>query len=151
MGDGTFQSPFYYGGFDNVVASADFDGDNDIDIFDGKGMLFNRLDIITDIDDAPDNKPLPKQIFLSQNYPNPFNPSTRINYTIPRHNHVKITINNLLGQEVATVVDEFKPPGEYSIVWDGGDFQGKPVASGVYFYRLLVGNTVEAKKMILLK
>ena len=84
---------------------------------------------------------------LSQNYPNPFNPTTNIVYTLPRKEHVKLTVYNILGQEVATLVDEEKSPGEYTVTFDGS---GLP--SGFYFYRLYTaGGVSETRKMILLK
>jgi flagellar hook assembly protein FlgD len=93
-----------------------------------------------------------KYIFdLSQNYPNPFNPSTRIDYSIPKRQHVKITVYNLLGQQVITLVDEVKPSGEHSIIWNGCDHRGEPVASGIYFYNLQTDGIAESRKMILLK
>jgi hypothetical protein len=90
---------------------------------------------------------VPKGFILEQNYPNPFNPSTTIKYNITTTDVVKLKVFNALGQEVATLVNEQKEPGTYSVNWDA-----KGVASGVYYYRLEVGNTIlPAKKAILLK
>jgi hypothetical protein len=90
---------------------------------------------------------VPKGFILEQNYPNPFNPSTTIKYNIATHDVVRLKVFDQLGQEVATLVNEVKDPGNYSVNWDA-----KGVASGVYYYRLEVGNTVlPAKKAMLLK
>jgi hypothetical protein len=83
---------------------------------------------------------------LGQNYPNPFNPSTTIKYSIPKENKVKLTLFNLLSEEVTTLVNEEKKAGNYSV-----EFIAAALPSGVYFYQLKAGNYVDTKKMILLK
>ena len=83
---------------------------------------------------------------LSQNYPNPFNPSTIINYSIPKSSFVSIKVYNVLGKEVATLVNEQKSAANYSVQFNGSD-----LSSGVYFYRMEVGGFVETKKLILMK
>jgi hypothetical protein len=109
-----------------------------------------KHDIPTDVD-IVDDVVLPSAFQLSQNYPNPFNPNTNIEYSIPTRSHVKIEIVNLLGQKVRTLIDESKPAGEHQVIWDGNDSNGQSVSSGIYFYRLRAGDSVESKKMILLK
>ena len=89
---------------------------------------------------------LPITFSLSQNYPNPFNPVTTIRYSIEKTSHVKLQIYNILGKLVETLVDEERLAGPYSLSWDGARF-----ASGVYFYRLDVGNRAVVKKMLLMK
>ncbi len=88
---------------------------------------------------------------LKQNYPNPFNPRTIIEYQVQNSEPVKIEVFNIKGQWINTLVDEFKPMGEYSVVWDGTDNRGKRVTSGQYFYVLEVGGFKSSRKMILLK
>jgi subtilisin family serine protease len=88
---------------------------------------------------------------LAQNYPNPFNPTTRIAYTVPTRSHVSISVYNLLGQEVITLVDELKAAGRYITEWDGTDYNGAKAASGIYLYRIKAGDFVESRKMLLLK
>lgn len=83
---------------------------------------------------------------LSQNYPNPFNPVTTINYSIKESTNVKITILNILGEEVSTLLNEEKAPGEYQI-----KFNAVALPSGVYFYKITAGNFTDVKKMLLLK
>jgi photosystem II stability/assembly factor-like uncharacterized protein len=83
---------------------------------------------------------------LYQNYPNPFNPSTVIGYQLPVGGDVTLKVFDLLGREVATLVDENKPAGSYEI-----NFESSSLSSGIYFYRLKAGNKIQSKKMILLK
>lgn len=84
--------------------------------------------------------------YLAQNYPNPFNPVTTINYRLLNENHVSLKVYNILGIEVASLVNEEKPAGKYEVKFDGNNF-----ASGIYFYRLKAGNFIQVRKMILLK
>ncbi len=83
---------------------------------------------------------------LSQNYPNPFNPSTTIYYSIPTSESVTLKVYDVLGNEVATLVNEEKPVGTYEIIW-----QAANLPSGIYFYTINAGSFIETKKMILLK
>ncbi|MEG8988592.1 alpha/beta hydrolase-fold protein [Ignavibacteria bacterium 4148-Me] len=83
---------------------------------------------------------------LSQNYPNPFNSVTNINYKLPEAGHVTIKIYNLLGQEIATLVNEFKPQGHYEIQFDASN-----LASGIYLYKMQAGIFSEIKKFMLMK
>ncbi len=89
---------------------------------------------------------LPNNFSLEQNYPNPFNPLTTIEYNIPQNNFVKITIYNLCGEKIKTLVNENKIAGNYSVVFDGSNF-----ASGIYFYRIEAGNYSNTKKLVLMK
>lgn len=93
----------------------------------------------------------PNEFLLGQNFPNPFNPSTTIRFSIPVQSKVTILIYNILGQRVATVVNEQKEPGEYSALWNGRNELGLPVASGMYIYHITAGHYTAAKKMMLLK
>lgn len=92
-----------------------------------------------------------KSFQLSQNYPNPFNPVTSISYTIARNSNVQLSVFNLLGGKIATIVDKNQAAGEYTIHWNATDDNGRKVASGVYFYRIQAGDFVSIKKMLLLK
>jgi hypothetical protein len=94
---------------------------------------------------------LPDDFSLEQNYPNPFNPSTTIAFTLPTSGHVKIAIYNILGEQVAVAFDGPAEAGRSEIVWDGHDANGKLVASGIYFYRLISDNYTQTRKMTLLK
>jgi hypothetical protein len=104
----------------------------------------------TPVDD--DREPsLPSAFELQQNFPNPFNPETVISYTLRHATQASVVIYSLLGRQIATLVDERQTAGTHSITWDGRDQDGRPVASGVYFYRLKAGDVAQTKKMILLK
>ena len=105
----------------------------------------------TDIPTAIEENPRPSGFTLSQNFPNPFNPETTISFEMPVQSHVKITIYNLIGQYVKTLVNEIKPIGTYSVVWDGTDASGTRVTSGLYFYRIDAGNFSQTKKLIMMK
>jgi hypothetical protein len=89
---------------------------------------------------------VPENYSLRQNYPNPFNPSTTIEFSIPKHENVKIAIYNALGKEVITLVNSQLDPGSYKIPFDGINF-----ASGIYFYQLLTNSFSTTKKMIIAK
>ncbi|MBT8380685.1 MAG: T9SS type A sorting domain-containing protein [Ignavibacteria bacterium] len=90
--------------------------------------------------------PLPIDFELSQNYPNPFNPNTTIKYQVPELSFVTIKVYDILGTEVATLVNEQKPARSYEVEFDGSGFP-----SGIYFYQLQAGDFIETKKMVLLK
>jgi len=94
---------------------------------------------------------LPDRFDLAQNYPNPFNPSTIIRFDLPERAHVSLSVFNVLGQKVATLVDEDLAAGSYEREWLGIGDTGARVASGIYFYRLSDGERAETKKMIMLK
>jgi hypothetical protein len=94
---------------------------------------------------------LPEKFTLFQNYPNPFNPVTTIRFTVPEQSPVKIRVFNLLGQKIITLVDKVYEPGYHTVVWNGIDSRNRLVASGIFFYEFRAGNTVDIKKMVLLK
>ncbi len=94
---------------------------------------------------------IPSEFSLSQNYPNPFNMSTTIEYGLPEQSQVSITVYNILGQEVSTLVDGIKPAGLYQTQWDGTNSHGNTVATGVYMYRIETSNYIKTKKMLLVK
>ena len=95
--------------------------------------------------------PLATTFQLEQNYPNPFNPVTTIRFTVPETAPVKLVVYNVLGQKVRTIFDEVATPGVYNLQWDGRDDNGRPLGSGIYFYRLDSKDFSKTKKMILLK
>jgi len=89
---------------------------------------------------------LPREHFLYQNYPNPFNPSTTIRYGLPQQTHVTLEVFNMLGQQVALLMDEPQDAGYHEVI-----FERAALASGLYFYRLRAGDFVGTKKLILMK
>jgi len=96
-------------------------------------------------------EPLPTEIALNQNYPNPFNPSTEIEFALPGESFVNLSIFNILGQEVKSLVSETKQAGIYKVTWDGTNNEDQAVPSGTYFYRMDAGDFSQAMKMALLK
>jgi hypothetical protein len=89
---------------------------------------------------------IPRELSLAQNYPNPFNPSTRIRFSLPSEKHIRIEICNVLGERIATLVDDRLSAGIYTI-----DVDGTHMASGVYYYRLVTPESAITKKMLLVK
>ena len=88
---------------------------------------------------------------LMLNYPNPFNPETVVPFAVPDAGDVKLSIYNILGQELRTLVNDNLVAGFHRVVWDGKDLQGRAMASGVYFVRMSSENFVDVRKMLLLK
>jgi hypothetical protein len=112
--------------------------------------------MITDVKETADE--IPFVFFLKQNYPNPFNPSTTIEYTIQASlnpskggTYVQLSVYDILGREVATLVNEVKPAGSYSVTFNVGTLHGASLPSGIYFYQLHAGDYTETKKMVLMK
>jgi hypothetical protein len=92
-----------------------------------------------------------KKIVSLRNSPNPFNPSTTIAYTLGEAGNVRLSVYNLLGQEVRVLVDNARAEGSHSVRWDGRDALGREVTSGVYFYRLAIGGEIMIRKMVFAK
>jgi hypothetical protein len=98
------------------------------------------------IDDQASDLHLPKSYALNQNYPNPFNPTTALSYQLAEMSNVNLSIYNMLGQKVATLVNERQQAGTYQIEWDAGN-----LASGIYYYTIKAGAFHQVKKMVLMK
>jgi hypothetical protein len=111
----------------------------------------NPIDL-TNAKPVPGSEPnVPTHYSLDQNYPNPFNPSTTLAYSLKEAGHVTVSIFNVLGQNVKTLVNEYQDAGFYTKIWDGHDDSGSEVASGIYFYRIKAGDFSDIKKMVLMK
>ena len=93
----------------------------------------------------------PKSFTLWQNYPNPFNPQTQFSYQLPTSGMIHLAIYDLLGREIYTAIDGYQRAGMHNVLWTGVDNQGKPVNSGVYFYKLVSGAKTITKKLVLTK
>jgi hypothetical protein len=105
---------------------------------------------VTDVD-SPSSDLTPRDFVLNQNYPNPFNPSTMIQFQLPVQSDVKLSIYNLLGQQIAILVDEIKSAGVYTVQWNGQDASGRFVSSGIYLVKLEAGGQIKVRRMALLK
>lgn len=101
--------------------------------------------LIVNVEDESKNKSLPISFSLSQNYPNPFNPNTVISYQLPVTSYATLKVYDILGNEIATLVNEEKMAGEYEVSFDASS-----LSSGVYFYQLRASSFIETKKMVLL-
>ena len=120
------------------------------DEYQGPKSEFRRF-VTASVVSVSNDQDIPTSYALGQNYPNPFNPSTKISYSIPINNRsetqeVKLTIYDVLGKEIAILVNKEQKAGYYETQFDASN-----LTSGVYFYRLQVGSFNESKKMILLK
>ncbi len=139
-----------------VVWSIDIGGElsianNSLYIATVDGWVCVYGDVLTDVGD--DNRPLelPNDYRLLQNYPNPFNPSTTIEYRLPVRSEVELSIYNILGQRVKTLVSGPQSAGDHTVVWNATSDSGRRVATGIYFYRLKTPGFVQTKKMLLMK
>ncbi|MFC1555718.1 T9SS type A sorting domain-containing protein [candidate division KSB1 bacterium] len=93
---------------------------------------------------------IPNDFALMQNYPNPFNPATIIPFVIERSSHVNLSVYNILGQHIKTLISDTYPPGQHFIQWDGTNNRDYGVSAGVYIYRIVVDRRMQAKKMLLI-
>jgi hypothetical protein len=129
--------------------ACDLDGDGNNDIISGSShdgsneVKWWKNDGIVGVEDDPGS---PAGYELMYNYPNPFNPNTRINFSIPQREYVRLQVFDVLGSEVAILVNEEKPAGIFEV-----EFNAQSLPSGIYFYRLSTGDFANTKKMILLK
>lgn len=128
---------------------------NDIGAYGGPGAIdWGEPTAVKDKFSQTSNN-IPENFDLLQNYPNPFNPETTIKYQLPEPSEVTIRIFNVTGQVVKIILDEHRPAGYHSVLWDGKDGLGNHVSSGVYFYQLRARsskeNFIETKKMILVR
>lgn len=134
------------------IFSADFDENNNMDLAvvnlagNTVSVLLNEIQTV---DDELDE--LPTATALYQNYPNPFNPATQIRYALKQDSDVKLAVYDVLGRQIAVLVDGKQTAGNRSVTWNGVDGEGTQVSSGVYFYRLVAGDFVQTRKMVLLR
>ena len=105
-------------------------------------------DFVVDVEDIAQIPPL--EFSLSQNYPNPFNPNTKISWQTPVSSFITLKVYDVLGNEVATLVDEYKPAGKYEVELNPSS-SIKNLSSGIYFYRIQAGSFAQTKKMMVLK
>ena len=107
------------------------------------------FDLVTDINDTESD--LPTDFELSQNYPNPFNPTTTISFSLPEQSYVDLSIYNVNGQKITTLVDQNLHAGVHTFEWDGNSVSGNQVATGIYIYRIQANSYTDSKKMVLMK
>ena len=129
-----------------------------VNLSDGSRITYDiaeirRIDFsgITSIEDGQKLTSILKSFKLSQNYPNPFNPSTCIEYEIYKPGKVEISIFDLNGRLINTLIQENQPPGRHKVIWDGLDKSGRKVVTGFYIYTINFDNLTLSKKMVLIK
>ena len=177
--DGSFYNNFPYISQDSIFSTpsiGDLDNDGDCELIFGTSQGLNVLDInessgnqyswsayrgnsmrngyfnIELSEMSSDRFNIPLLYSLENNFPNPFNPTTRIDYSIPINSDIKLTIYDLLGNKVKTLIDnKYQSAGFKTIKWNGTNEFGAKTSSGVYFYALKAGNFYQTKKMILIK
>ncbi len=118
-----------------------------LEVFDSSGNSSHTTELSLSITSIAGNQSaLPKEFELMQNYPNPFNPGTKISWQSPVGSHQTLRVYDMLGNEVASLIDEYKPAGRYEI-----EFDGSQLSSGIYLIKITADNFVQTKKMVLLK
>ncbi len=144
----------YITGTSNFLSTVDFVNRNIGWISGGNGTIMKNIEGgVSDLKETENNfnQTTLNEYLVSQNYPNPFNPTTKIKYKVPGHtridnNLITLKVYDILGNEIATLINEEKPAGIYEVEWNAN---GLP--SGIYLYQLITGNFIQTKKMILLK
>jgi len=140
----------------NFTVAEDFDGE-EIEVTVSKYRLnenvegVNVVGVFTKSAMGIESDVIPGQYSLHQNYPNPFNPETTLRYDLPENSLVNITIYDMLGREVKTLINHTQDAGYRSVIWDATNNYGKPVSAGVYLYQIQAGEYISTKKMVLLK
>ena len=124
------------------VISNDSEMDTLIVPVSGVGIMLARIEL-----DAQ----LPHTLVLYPNYPNPFNPVTTLRYDLPEQTHVNITVYDMLGRQVKTLINHTQDAGYKSVIWNATNDYGKPVSAGIYLYQIQAGEYISTKKMVLLK
>ena len=142
-------------GFYTATASANYKGiynlTEDIHTTEINRSLVTSFPVVATANGHLEKQSLPTQYRLHENYPNPFNPTTTLSFTLPSSAHATITIYDMLGREVKTLVNQEYLAGTHSVQWNGTNNLNNAVASGIYFYRLSTPHFTQTKSMVLLK
>ena len=117
---------------------------------DGDTLTF-EVPIVVQVISAEPEPFTPEEFVLHQNYPNPFNPVTTLRYDLPENSLVNVTIYDMLGRQVKTLINQTQEAGYKSVIWNATNDYGKPVSAGVYLYQIQAGEYISTKKMVLLK
>ena len=141
-GDGTTTEQKSYSYTDKELKEGDYSYRLKQIDFDGTVHFSNELNVSVKI---------PTEFNISRNYPNPFNPTTTINFALPQKQMVKLVVYDILGKEIKTLVNSEKEAGNYKVQWNGTNDNGLAVSTGIYIYKISIGNFIKEKKMILMK
>ncbi len=114
-----------------------------------RAFRYSADSVSTGVDLA--GEPIVMRYKLYQNFPNPFNPTTTIRFSLPGLVHVRLSIVDLLGREVAVIVDEVRSAGDHIVVWSGRNSMGAEISSGVYVYRMQTGDQTLSRKLMLVR
>ena len=114
------------------------------------GIPDNINDVIMDYLKLIDNE-LPREFKLNQNYPNPFNPITEISYELANDGFVKLSIFDMKGREIKTLIENIQLPGKNSVIWNATDNNGQPVSAGLYLFKIKYQGITKTRKMVLIK
>jgi hypothetical protein len=117
---------------------------------DGDTLTFEIPIVVQVVSTEPEHF-IPEEFVLHQNYPNPFNPVTTLRYDLPENGHINITIYDMLGRQVKTLINQTQDAGYKLVIWDATNDYGKPVSAGIYLYQIQAGEYLQTKKMVLLK
>lgn len=141
-----FQQPFFI--ILNLAVGGNWPGNPDATTTFPDTMAVDYVRVYQSVTGIQENKgsETPTKFLLEQNYPNPFNPVTTINYSIPHKSFVSLSIYDLLGREVSSMVNQEQSPGNYSVKYDGSN-----LSSGIYFCKIRAGNYTDTKKIVLMK
>jgi hypothetical protein len=140
-GYGTTIEQHSYSFADNTLPTGNYYRLHQVDL-DGTSHYSDAVSVVAGVDVTP----VVKEFVLNQSYPNPFNPSTTISYSVPKQAHASLVIYNMLGEQVATLVNEVVAPGAHSVVWNASG-----LSSGTYFYVLNSDSRVQVRKTMLVK
>jgi len=114
-------------------------------------FIFVEVDFVGHTTGTEEEIGLPGNYELAQNYPNPFNPNTKIQFQVPKTSNVNLTIYNMLGQEITTLFAGEIGRGVRTVEWDGLSKSGIPMSSGIYIYRIVAGEFIQSKTMVLMR
>jgi len=116
-------------------------------------LIFDDLRLVQDGAVAVDieNAQQPQVFNLAQNYPNPFNPTTTINFSLPDPGKVSLSVYDLSGRLVNTIIDSYLPAGNHQVTWNGKNQTGADQASGIYIYQITILNKTLSRQMVLMK
>jgi flagellar hook assembly protein FlgD len=120
-------------------------------VADGEDSTFHKLSIKVDAETGVKKGMFSAEYRLNQNYPNPFNPATTISFSLAENARVNLTVYNLRGQRIFSLISGEINAGRHEVIWKGRDFQGNAVPAGIYFYRLETENFTAMKKMLFIK